>query len=76
MTAVYRLTDPGSKPGQVKKLEMLIDGEWRDISAVRGMGYGANYRLRWTDHCLQFLPPYKPLQPLVTHYDKDGNVLD
>lgn len=74
--AAFRYTDPGQKPGQHKKLEMLIDGEWRDISPVRRIGAGANYRLRWTDHCLQFCPPYKPVQPLVTLYDKDGNVID
>ncbi len=72
----FRLIDPGSKPGQVKRLEMLVEGEWRDISAVRRIGIGANYRLRWTDHCVKFYPPYKPVQPLVTHYDKDGNVID
>ena len=72
----FRLIDPGSKPGDKKKIEMFINGEWRDISGVRGMGFGSNYRLRWTDHCLKFYPPYKPVQPLVTHYDKDGNVLD
>ena len=74
--AAYRLIDPGYKPGQVKRLEMLVEGEWQDISAVRRVGMGSNYRLRWIDHCLQFYPPYKPIQPLTTHYDKDGNVID
>lgn len=76
VATAYRLTDPGSKPGQTRKIEAFIEGKWHDISAVRGMGLGANYRLRWTDHCLKFFPPYKPIQPLVTHYDKDGNVID
>ena len=74
--ATYRLIDPGSKPGQKRRIEMLVNGEWQDISAVSGIGRGSNYRLRWTDHCLNFLPPYKPIQPLMTHYDKDGDVID
>ena len=74
--AAYRLIDPGSKPGQQRRIEMLVNGEWQDISAVRGIGKGANYRLRWTDHCLKFFPPYKPIEPLMTLYDKDGNVID
>lgn len=74
--ARYRLIDPGSKPGQKRRIEMLVDGEWRDISAVRSIGCGANYRLRWTDHCLKFYPPYKPVEPLITLYDKDGNVIE
>jgi hypothetical protein len=74
--ALYRFTDEGSKPGKRKLLEMLVDGKWHDISAARGIGYGSNYRLHWTDHCVKFFPPYKPLQPLVTYFDKDGNVID
>lgn len=74
--AIYRLTDEGSKPGKSKALEMLVDGDWKDISGALNVGQGANYRLRWTDHRWETFVKGYDEAPLITYYDKDGNVIE
>lgn len=74
--ALFRLTDDGGKPGKVRTLELLIDGEWQDISGALEAGIGAEYRLRWSDHRWLMFYKQAPDVPLVTHYDKDGKIIE